>query len=222
MSETGDPSLDDSWFDEHDLHELDQMLQNLRNSDALKLDATQALLCALAIGPKPLSPEIWLPAIVGEQPTSVQPDQFAQLCQRLVDFSRFIENALDYHSFEPIFSEQVLSEDGEETHLDVGGWCQGFSLGVDLLAEDWEKQMHADSSLIEMLSPIVALGVDDGVFSEVADPEIPSLSESEREDLIRHLPNVLADVRDYWRNLARELAQDLATSAQLRSLRQLH
>jgi Uncharacterised protein family (UPF0149) len=85
-----------------------------------------------------------------------------------------------------------------EHHVDAGGWCEGFSLGVDLLADTWEAQMQIDDALIALLSPIVALGVDDGVFSEIKDTEITPLSEAEREELMIQLPSVLAEVRQYW------------------------
>jgi uncharacterized protein len=203
-------------FDEEDLHELDQLLQILRNADALKLDAAQGLLCALLVGPKPLEPQQWLPAIVGQEPHVEDPQALQVLCERLVQYLSALESAFDYHVFEPIFAER--SDDEGETELEVGGWCQGFSMGVDLLANDWEAQMQRDPSLIELLSPVVALGVDDGVFSEVMDPDVAALSEAEREELIRDLPNRLLDVRDYW-----SLMQaDLVESARARHAGSLH
>jgi uncharacterized protein len=207
---------DGNMLDEEDLLELDGLLRKLENADALTLDGAQGLLCALAVSPKPLDPEIWLPAILGENPVMPDADSAQELVRGLIRFAQSIDTALEYHALDPILAE-VHDESGN-SEIDVGGWCQGFSMGIDLQSDAWEQQMQADPQLIEILSPIVALGVDDGVFAEVLDPEIAPLGDAEREELIRELPNLLSDVRDYWRSLA----SDLATSAQLRHAKQLH
>ena len=211
-----DPT-DSTMLDEEDLMELDRLLQLLENDDALSLDGAQGLLCELSVGPKVIEAQDWLPAILGEHPIMPDAESAEQLVQALIQLAGSIDHALDYHSLEPIFAERHDDEAGT-VEVEVGGWCQGFSMGIDLQSRDWEAQMQADSSLIELLSPIVALGVDDGVFAEILDPEISALSDAEREDLMRELPSLLFDVRDYWRTLASDLAQ----SAQLRQAGQLH
>jgi hypothetical protein len=60
--------------------------------------------------------------------------------------------------------------------------------------------MQEDPALIELIAPVVTLGVDDGVFAEVRDPEMAALDEDERDELIRQLPGVLTDIRQYWQD----------------------
>lgn len=183
-------------LDEHDISELDGLLSSLQNDDSLRLDAAQGLLAAIAVGPQDLPSEEWMPAVIGSKPTMPSAEAAQRLVELLLRLKRAVDYGIDHYAFDAIFTEGV-DEHGEH-HVDVGGWCEGFSLGVDLLADVWEAQMQNDDALIALLSPIVALGVDDGVFSEIKDPGTVPLSEAEREELMLQLPSVLAEVRQYW------------------------
>ena len=201
-------------LDEHDIAELDELLSSLLNEDALRLDAAQGLLAALFVGPKEVAAQKWLPVILGEKPIVDDPDAAERLIELLMRLKRAVDYGIEHYAFDAIFSE-VIDEAGEHD-VDAGGWCEGFSLGVDLLSDLWEAQMQADDGLIALLSPIVALGVDDGVFSEIKDINIVPLSDAERESLMQQLPSVLAEVRQYWDEL-----DGVAASAVIRA-RQLH
>ena len=200
-------------LDEHDIAELDELLSSLLNEDALRLDAAQGLLAALCVGPKEVAAQKWMPVILGEKPTVEDPDAAERLIELLVRLKRAVDYGIEHYAFDAIFSE-VIDESGEH-HVDAGGWCQGFSLGVDLLSDLWEAQMQVDDSLIALLSPIVALGVDDGVFSEIKDINIAPLSDAEREALMQQLPSVLAEVRQYWDELDGVAASELIRARQL-------
>jgi uncharacterized protein len=207
------PSLRESeLLDEADIMELDELLSALQNDDGLRLDAAQGLLAALSVGPEPVQPERWLPMVLGKTPTMDSPEQAQRLLELLVRLKRSVDYCIEHYAFEPIFAEHMDAD--EEVHVDAGGWCEGFSMGIDLLADVWEAQMVADDSLIELLSPIVALGVDDGAFSEISDHHVAPLSEAEREDLMQQLPRVLSDVQHYW-------GESMHAEA-LRGPRQLH
>jgi uncharacterized protein len=184
-------------FDEHDIAELDDLLTQIREYDGMRLDAVQGLLAAICVSPRDVEELDWLPIIVGRaEEASEFEAQLPRLYQLLRHLRSAVEYGVEHFAFDPIFSES-RDEQGE-THVDAGGWCEGFSMGVDLLAEVWEAQMQHDDQLIGILSPIVALGVDDGVFSEIKDHHIAPLSEAEREELMQRLPQVLAEVRQYW------------------------
>lgn len=197
-------------LDEHDIAELDDLLAELLNDDALHLDGAHGLLSALAVGPEPVPAAEWLPLIVGRTPQLDDPARLDQLIDYLARLYESIQHGLEHYAYDPIFAQRDPSsdEDGDplsantlgeaEPVLEVGGWCEGFSMGVDLRAALWEAQMHADPELIELLAPIVQLGVDDGVFSELSDHAIAPLSETERELLIGRLATVLLDVKHYW------------------------
>lgn len=200
-------------LDEHDIAELDELLSSLLNEDALRLDAAQGLLAALSVGPKDVGAQKWMPVILGEKPTVEDPDAAERLIELLIRLKRAVDYGIEHYAFDAIFSE-VIDENGEH-HVDAGGWCEGFSLGVDLLSDLWEAQMQADDSLIALLSPIVALGVDDGVFSEIKDINIVPLSDAEREELMQQLPSVLAEVRQYWDELDGVSATEVIQAHQL-------
>ncbi len=200
-------------LDEHDIAELDELLSSLLNEDALRLDAAQGLLAALSVGPKDVGAQKWMPVILGEKPTVEDPDAAERLIELLIRLKRAVDYGIEHYAFDAIFSE-VIDEAGEH-HVDAGGWCEGFSLGVDLLSDLWEAQMQADDGLIALLSPIVALGVDDGVFSEIKDINIVPLSDAEREELMQQLPSVLAEVRQYWDELDGVAASEVIQARQL-------
>jgi uncharacterized protein len=199
-------------MDEHDIEELNELLFTLQNDDALRLDATQGLLAALTVGPPGVEDKDWLAMVLGEQPAVSDAQTAQRLVELLMRLKRAVEYGIEHYAFDAIFAE-MRDADGEAS-VDAGGWCEGFGLGVDLQAEVWEAQMQIDDSLISLLSPIVALGVDDGVFSEIRDPNVPPLSEAEREDLMNQLPSVLADVRHYW--------DEVGSAAASQEVRQLH
>lgn len=183
-------------LDEQDFEEIDRLLESLGAEDGLRLDGAQGLLTALVIGPQDVGPEDWLPVILGGEPLGAPSPRLQRLLDLLLRLQASLAHGLDLHSYDPIFAEH--EGEGEERSIDAGGWCEGFSLGVDLNAEIWEQRMQEDRTLLEMLAPIVALGVDDGVFAEVRNPDQPPLSERERDIVVGQLASVLIDVRQYW------------------------
>jgi uncharacterized protein len=197
-----------SVLDEHDIAELDELLAQLKNEDALHLDGAHGLLSALAVSPETVAPDEWLPLVIGKAPDVDNPELLTSLVERLVRLLQSIIAGLEHYTYDPIFSQHEQESAGgsgavggldvDEMVLDVGGWCEGFSMGIDLRSAMWEGQMQADPQLVELLAPIVQLGVDDGVFADLQDDNIPALSDGEREQLIGQLASVLLDVKHYW------------------------
>lgn len=185
-------------LDEQDFEEIDRLLAELGSDDGLRLDGAHGLLTALVVGPEPVGPEDWLPVILGGEPLGMDSAALQRLLDLLLKLKAGTEQALDMNAYDPVFAEREL-EGGEHT-IDASGWCQGFSLGVDLCAEIWEEHMQEDADLLDLLAPIVSLGVDDGVFAEVRDPAMPALSENERDAMLLQLSGVLVDLRDYWKD----------------------
>ena len=103
-------------------------------------------------------------------------------------------------SYEPILGEVEL-DDGD-TALSAHGWCEGFSRGVDLRARVWESRLGADSQLTELLGPIMALAVEEGVFA--TDADFAPLSEAG----IRRVPRPAAGRRQRRRALLARVAAD--------------
>jgi len=192
MNMRGEPIL----LDEQDFNEMDQLLDTLGAEGGLHLDGAQGVLTALAVGPRPVGPETWLPVILGGEPVGAAGEDLQRLLHLLLRLEASILSGLENFVYESIFAEDV--QPGGERVVDAGGWCSGFGLGVDLNAEVWELRMQEDRVLIELLAPIVALGVDDGVFADIRSADLPALSEAEREALVQQLPSLLIDVRQYW------------------------
>jgi uncharacterized protein len=185
---------DDLQLDEHDIEELEQLLSELKNDDALHLDGVHGLLTALAVGPELVSPQEWLPVVLGAEPVVEDIRVIEEIITRTVQLSNAITRGLEHFTFDPVFASSSV----HANQVEVGGWCEGFSLGIDLRAAVWEAQMHTDGRLVDLLAPIVKLGVDDGVFAELSEHDIEPLSEGERDELIQALPAALFAVRHYW------------------------
>lgn len=183
-------------LDEQDFEEIDRLLEALGAEEGLRLDGAQALLTALVVGPQPVGPENWLPVILGGEPLGAPSPRLQRLLDLLLRLQANIAHGLDLNNYDPIFAEHESA--GGDSSIDAGGWCEGFGLGVDLNAEAWEQRMQEDRSLLDLLAPVVALGVDDGVFAEVRNPDQAPLSERERDLVVAQLGSVLTDVRQYW------------------------
>jgi uncharacterized protein len=187
-----------------ELEELDQFLRAHAGEDALLLDGVHGLLSAVNIGPERALPEEWLPEVLHDPFDDVEEGQ--RTLELLARLSESITYELETEQYEPILGEIELDDGG--TALSAQGWCEGFSRGVDLRARLWEARLGVDSRLTELLSPIMALAVQEGVFQ--TDAEIEPLTEAEYDECLAQLPTAIEAVAQYWSQLpptAEELAQ---------------
>ncbi len=182
-------------FDSHDYDELDGLLAELPTEDGLRIDGAQGLLAALAIGPEAIAPSEWLPIVLGEDPELLAYHDVDLVVGMLLRLAANVSQSLEHFVFEPVFMQ---SEEDGEIQIDPGGWCEGFSIGIDLQSERWEEQLRSDPVLMDLLSPILQLGVETGVFDDIQSDDLAALTEDEREALIRVLPTRLIDLRHYW------------------------
>jgi uncharacterized protein len=182
-----EPTLDDS-----ELEELDQFLRAHAGEEALLLDGVHGLLSAVNIGPERAPPEEWLPEILHD-PFDNE-DEGRRILELLARLSESIGYELETEQYEPILGEIELDDGGAA--LSAQGWCEGFSRGVDLRARLWETRLGADSRLTELLSPIMALAVQEGVFQ--TDAEIEPLTEAEYDECLAQLPAAIEAVAHYW------------------------
>jgi uncharacterized protein len=199
LHEPGWPaSLDDA-----DLDELDRFLRAHAGEDALLLDGVHGMLSALAIGPERATPDEWLPEVL--HTPFADEGEGKRILELLARLNESVELELETDSYEPILGEIEL-DDGDSA-LSALGWCEGFSRGVDLRARLWEARLGADSQLTELLGPIMALAVEEGVFA--TDADFAPLSEQEYDECLAQLPAAIAAVSHYWREqppTAEELA----------------
>ena len=83
-----------------------------------------------------------------------------------------------------------------ETAFTARGWCEGFSRGIDLRAPLWEGRLGQDSDLMEILGPIIALAIDDGVFE--SDADFAPLGDDEYEECLAQIPQAVGAIAGYW------------------------
>jgi uncharacterized protein len=193
-----------SSLNDNELDELDAYLRTHAQDGHLLLDGVHGLLSAIAVGPARVLPDEWLPEVLHEPFASE--DEGNRVLALLAKLNDSISAELDVDAYEPILGE-VDTETGPA--LSAAGWCEGFSRGIDLRAQLWEKRLADDPPLMEMLGPVMALAVDEGILS--AEAEFEKLSEEEYDDCLAQLPAVLGAVNHYW-------DQHPATEAELGAL----
>jgi uncharacterized protein len=179
---------------DEDLEELDQFLRAHAADEDLLLDGVHGFLTALTIGPIPAKPEEWLSEILHEP--FIDPAQGERVLTLLARLNDAIAPELETGSYEPILGELDV-EEGEPAFT-ARGWCEGFSRGIDLRAPVWEGRLGHDSELMELLGPVIALAIDDGVFE--SDAEFAPLSDDEYDDCLAQIPSAVGAVADYWRD----------------------
>ena len=180
-----------SSLDDNELDELDQYLRAHVGEGDLLLDGVHGLLSALAVGPIQVLPEEWLPEVLHEPfADEAEGNRVLALLAKLNDS---INAELDVDAYEPILGE-VDTETGPV--LSAAGWCEGFSRGIDLHAGLWEKRLADDPQLMELLGPVMALAVDEGILN--AEAEFEKLSDEEYDECLTQVPSVLGAVNQYW------------------------
>jgi uncharacterized protein len=180
-----------SSLDDAELDELDRYLRARAGEGDLLLDGVHGLLSALAVGPLEVLPEEWLPEVLHEP--FADEDEGSRVLALLAKLNDSISAELDVDAYEPILGE-VDSEGGPV--LSAAGWCEGFSRGIDLRAALWEKRLADDPQLMELLGPVMALAVDEGVLN--ADADFEKLSDEEYDECLAQVPAVLDAVSQYW------------------------
>ena len=177
-----------------ELEELDKFLRAHAGDEDMLLDGVHGFLTALAIGPVPAKPEEWLPEILHEP--FVDANEGERVLTLLARLNDAITPELETGSYEPILGELDV-EEGPPAFT-ARGWCEGFSRGIDLRAPSWEGRRAQDSELMELLSPIIALAIDDGVFE--SDAEFAPLGDEDYDERLAQIPNAVGAVAEYWRS----------------------
>jgi len=179
-------------LDDTELEELDLFLRSHAGEDALLLDGVHGLLSAIAIGPERTTPEEWLPEVLHDPFADEQEGK--RILELIARLNESVALEIETDVYEPILGEVEL-DDGDSA-LSALGWCEGFSRGVDLRAALWEARLGADSQLTELLGPIMALAVEEGVFT--TDADFAPLSEQEYDECLAQLPSAVTAVAHYW------------------------
>ena len=189
----------DRLLDETEYEELGELLASrATGDDSMLLDGLHGLVTAIAIGPETVTPDEWMPQVIDDTHPFESVEQAERVIALILRMYNSVATDLDELRYEPILGA-VETEAGEPT-FSAQGWCEGFSMGVDLRSDIWESRMKEDRELMDLLAPILALAGDEGVFETEAAEETPPLSEAEYEDALNKLPAAVYDVQQYWRD----------------------
>jgi uncharacterized protein len=181
-----------SSLDDKELEELDTYLRAHSSEGDLMLDGVHGLLSAVAIGPLEVKPEEWLHEVLHD--AFEDENEGNRVLELLAKLNDSISAELDVDAYEPVLGE-IDTEEGPL--LSAAGWCEGFSRGIDMRAQIWENRLAEDPTLMQLLGPIMALAVDEGVLQ--ADAEFEKLTDEEYDECLGQLPDVLNAVGNYWR-----------------------
>lgn len=187
--------IDADWpasLDEDELAELDTYLREHAGEDRLLLDGVHGLLTVLAIGPRPAKPEEWLSEVLHD--TFIDPEQGERVLTLLARLNDSVIAEIETGSYEPILGE--LDGNAGSPAFSARGWCDGFSRGIDLRASDWESRLGHDPDLMQILGPIVALSIDDGVFD--SDAGFAPLGDEEYDECLARIPEAVGALAAYW------------------------
>lgn len=182
--------------------ELEELAARLGDRHGnLGLDGAQGLLTACLVGPDPSPrPEEWLMRVLGNDPEAPQvgppPADLVRLVLRL---QRETQRSIERFRYQPMIAEGDTDQPGGP-----GGWCAGFVAGVDLRAGIWGMRLATDPRLMDILNPIIALSMDEGLWEDFRDPGQPPLDRAEVEHCLRALPSAILDLRQYWRDFPPE------------------
>lgn len=179
--------------DDAELDQLDLFFRDHATDDALLLDGVHGLLTALAVGPEPALPDEWLPEVL-HQPF-VDADEGGRILDLLARLNDSIPQELASEDYEPILGE--IEQPSDAISVSAAGWLEGFSRGIDLRAPIWESRLAEDPELMEMLGPIMALALDDGVFT--SDAEFERLSSDDYDACLGQIPQTVLALAHYWR-----------------------
>lgn len=188
-----------SSLDDNELQELDKYLRAHAADGRLLLDGVHGLLSVLAISPLAVMPDEWLPEILHEP--FEDENEGNRVLALLAKLNDSIIAELEVDAYEPILGE-VMLETGPM--LSAAGWCEGFSRGIDLRAGIWEARLSEDPPLMELLGPVMALAVDEGILS--AEAEFEKLADDDYDECLSQIPMVLQAVNQYW--LAKPATED--------------
>lgn len=169
---------------------------------ALNISSLHGFLTALAAGPSLVPPSQWLPVVLGkEEPVFDSEEEAERIFNLILRFYNSIGEILRRKSEK--YLPLLYEEDPKGTpYLTAEDWCLGFSLGVGLCSEDWER-LFEDDNARNLLAPIIALTSDDAMADVLSNFQ----GEPDRELLIAALPVSVVALFEYWHEDHRKFSQ---------------
>ncbi len=179
---------------------LDDFLLYADVPDSMTLDMLDGYLHALAIGPKTVTPQQWIPRIWGEDFAAMRPptqdaqelDHILVLITRLHDGIVANLEHPDGPSMVPLWS---TFQDHAQERDDAEIWAYGFITGMKFCEEDWAALLATQQGQA-WLRPIRLLGEED--FGPERDALIKTPADRERVSL--EIPECVLAMYAYWQD----------------------
>jgi uncharacterized protein len=178
-----------------DLQTLDTWLEHLK--PAPKVDGVSMLdgyLAAIIVGPCSIPPNEWFFELLGDRGNiaTAQGRRLAAIMAIAERFNTIGEVLATAPSkYAPIFQR---TDDGE---VFAGPWCLGFTAGMKLRWDAWEKLVNSKCIEFGLLLPILLYCAD-----ELALPLGPAPQGIDMKSYLRtayhDIPIVIPSIRDYW------------------------
>ena len=166
----------------------------------MPLDMVHGYLTTALSGPAPITPDDWLPQVLGDL-GRVDQVQTAQVVDLLIRLFNSILDELSEGHYNPLL---VYFSEGVDDPLPLPyGWCEGYFKGWELHGEDALNQMLQDEQAELMLAPIM-------VFLMYADDQLlnPQDEQMHRET-VDELPGSVQGIYAWWLERRGNSALDL-------------
>lgn len=167
---------------------------------SMGLDEIQGFVCAVLSGPEKVTPEQWLPAVLGN-PDYESEVQAAEIKELLLRFHA--EIATDLAKGESLglvlnFDGGSATSESEEGDYDFGAWCQAYIDGVEFSSVPW-VDAGDDEEINDLLFPISLLAgeIDPKALKQIKPREMAELLQECREDL----PMLAVEIYKYFQSL---------------------
>ena len=154
----------------------------------LTIPELDGFLTAIVTGPVMVLPFEWLPAMWGDFEPVWEDDRsfeavFGLIIRHMNDIAVTMANQPE--DFEPLFFEHVV--DGRN-YLVVDEWCEGFTRGMVLCAEEWER---GGEEMDVLLTPILS-------FTELGGWYGHELADEETRNLQYQIAPCVREIHTYW------------------------
>ncbi|MDQ2696857.1 MAG: UPF0149 family protein [Pseudomonadota bacterium] len=195
-----------------------QELEDFLTSDAvpddcMDLSTLNGFLTALLVGPVPLPPSLWLPAVWGEEEGQEMAFESADQASRIVSLIMRMYNTIARQlqaaprEFAPLLYQSEV--DGEPVPV-LEGWCMGFMEGVHHGGSAWMPL--AESETAKALTPMLLFGTEEGLKELKAGADQAAEQRREWANLLGYC---VAMIDDFWLPYRR---QEMAATQPVRAV----
>jgi uncharacterized protein len=191
---TPDPLLKPLSIEELGLLENFLLSDTAPDESMTSIEMVDGYMTALIVGPELPHPDVWISCIWdqenGDSPVFTSDEEASLLRSYLLRHMNSIALQFeeDPESFLPIY-EKIDYQDEDEMEAAVEDWALGFTTGMELTHEAW-KPFFSDEEIALLAFPVFVLG-------RITD-DYETMSDDDRDDLVRRLPDVIIRIHEYW------------------------